>query len=99
VIFNWDEKKNNQLKKTRNISFEQIIIDIENGEILDVLVNPSVQYKNQILIVVNHNDYAYVIPSVIGEEEIFLKTIFPSRKYTNKYIRDRGGEKEDENGY
>jgi len=99
VIFNWDENKNNQLKSTRYISFEQVIIDIENGEILDVLVNPSKQYKDQILIVVNHDDYAYVIPAVISEKEIFLKTIFPSRKYTYKYISNRGGEKEDENGY
>jgi hypothetical protein len=97
MIFNWDEKKNDQLKKTRNISFEQVIIEIENNEVLDVLINPRIQYKNQILIVVNHNDYVYAIPAVIGEEEVFLKTIFPSRKYTNKYIRDSGGEKENEN--
>jgi hypothetical protein len=90
VTFNWDDKKNSVLTKTRHISFEQIIIDIENGNILDILENPNKQYKNQILIVVNHDNYAYVVPAVKSENEYFLKTIFPSRKYTLKYIVGRG---------
>ena len=31
--------------------------------------------------------YAYIVPYVENNEEIFLKTIIPSRKATNKYLR------------
>ena len=92
MIFNWDEEKNKILKKTRNISFEQVIIDIENGNILDVLENPNKEYKNQLMIIINHNNYAFAIPAVKRENEYFLKTIFPSRKYTRKYIDQIGGD-------
>jgi len=90
MVFNWDDKKNDWLKKNRNISFEQIVILIENGDILDVLVNPSKLYKGQILIIVNCNNYAYVVPAVKTEKEYFLKTIFPSRKLTMKYLHIKG---------
>ena len=35
----------------------------------------------------NIDDYAYLIPYVQEGEKIFLKTIIPSRKATNKYVR------------
>jgi len=92
MVFNWDERKNQYLKKTRNISFEQIVLAIENGDVLDVLENPHTQFKNQILIIVSYNDYAYVVPAVISEKEYFLKTIFPSRKFTNKYLKQKRGD-------
>jgi len=31
------------------------------------------------------DNYAIVVPSVENENEIFLKTAFPSRKYTKRY--------------
>ncbi len=37
------------------------------------------------------NDYAIIVPYVENDDEIFLKTAFPSRKYTKKY--DLKGEK------
>ena len=42
------------------------------------------------LFVVCIDDYAYLVPYVESEEEIFLKTIIPSRKFTKIYL---GGEK------
>lgn len=90
MVFNWDNKKNDWLKKNRNIGFEQIVISIENGDILDVLENPSKLYKGQILIIVNYNNYAYVVPAVKTDKEYFLKTIFPSRKFTIKYLHTKG---------
>lgn len=88
MIFNWNDEKNEHLKKTRNISFEEVVIAIENDDILDILENPAKQYKNQIIIIVNHENYAYAVPAVISGDEYFLKTIFPSRKFTNKYLKD-----------
>ena len=39
--FIFDEKKNDKLKKERNISFEEIICLIEMGNVLDVLEHPN----------------------------------------------------------
>jgi len=89
MVFNWDNEKNDKLKKTRNICFEDMVIAIEKGNILDILENPSKKYKYQIIIVVNFENYAYAVPAIKTEEEYFLKTIFPSRKYTNKYLKDK----------
>jgi hypothetical protein len=57
------------------------------------LENTNKKNKNQIMIVVNHDNYAFVIPAVKSEKEYFLKTIFPSRKYTLKYIIKGGGDR------
>jgi hypothetical protein len=42
-------------------------------------------------IIVNINDYAYLVPFVETESEVFLKTIIPSRKATKKYLRGGNG--------
>lgn len=89
MVFNWSDGKNEELKKSRNISFEDIVIAIENGEVLDVLENPSPKYKNQIIIVVYLENYAYAVPAIRTDKEFFLKTIFPSRKFTEKYLTDK----------
>ena len=87
MVFDWNEEKNSQLKKERDISFERIVLAIDEGCILDVLEHPNKEkYKNQILIIVNIDEYAYVVPAVKEKEYWFLKTIFPSRKYTDRYL-------------
>ena len=87
MIFDWNEEKNNQLKKERSISFETVVLKIEEGCILDVLEHTNKEkYKNQILIIINIDEYAYVVPAVKEKEYWFLKTIFSSRKYTDLYL-------------
>ena len=93
MVFNWNDEKNEYLKKTRNISIEEIVIAIENGDVLDILENPFSTYKNQIIIIVNIENYAYVVPVLKTGKEYFLKTIFPSRKYTNKYFNNKKNKK------
>jgi len=88
--FVWDEDKNKILKQQRNISFEQIVLSIENKQVVDVIENPNkVKYKGQIYIMVNCDEYIYVVPAYISDsgEECYLKTIYPSRKYTKIYLR------------
>ena len=85
--FDWDEAKNDILKKERNISFEIIVIQIVVGKLLDVLEHPNQKkYKNQKLFVVEYEGYVYLVPFVEDEEKIFLKTIIPSRNATKKYM-------------
>ncbi len=85
--FNWDNEKNEKLKSEREVSFEEVVFCIENDQLLDVLEHPNQKkYRGQKVYVVAINDYAYIVPFVDYENERFLKTIFPSRKYTKLYI-------------
>jgi uncharacterized DUF497 family protein len=87
MVFDWDEKKNKRIKSERGLSFERVVIAIEEGHILDILEHPKKdKYKDQLLIIVEIDDYAYVVPAVVSCEKYHLKTVFPSRKYTDKYL-------------
>lgn len=85
--FDWDEEKNKRLKEERDISFEEILIAIEDDRILDIIEHPNKEScPDQKIFIVNINEYAYLVPFIEDEEKIFLKTIIPSRKATKKYI-------------
>lgn len=38
------------------------------------------------MIIVNVENYAYIVPFVEDDVKVFLKTIIPSRKMTKKYL-------------
>jgi len=40
-IFRWDNEKNESLKTTRGVCFEQVVLLMEKGEILDTIENPN----------------------------------------------------------
>ena len=82
----WSERKNRQLKRDRGISFEKIIASIESGNLLDITGNPNTGYVDQKVYIVDIDGYAVLVPYVESEEEIFLKTIIPSRKATKKFF-------------
>jgi uncharacterized DUF497 family protein len=85
--FNWNSDKGEQLRQERGISFEEILFHIECGDILDILEHPNPQrYAGQRILVVAVNEYAYLVPYVEDNDEVFLKTIIPSRKATRKYL-------------
>jgi hypothetical protein len=85
--FEWDELKNGQLRAEREIGFEEIVVAIAEGKLLDILPHPNKnKYPNQRIYIIEINRYAYLVPFVEDEEKIFLKTIFPSRNATKKYI-------------
>ena len=85
--YRWNYEKNLKLKAERGISFEQVVMHIERGDILDVVQHPNQEkYPNQQLIVVDINNYAYLIPFVEDENGKYLKTIIPSRKATRDYL-------------
>ena len=87
--FDWNEKKNELLKKTREISFEEIIFSIANGKLLDVVEHPNkVKYANQKIFIVEVRSYVFVVPFVEDDEKYFLKTIYPSREATRQYLNN-----------
>ena len=81
--FNWSHEKNELLKAERGISFEEIVLLIESEHILGIEENPA--RPNQKIYILEIENYAYIIPFVESENEIFLKTAFPSRKYTKRF--------------
>ena len=89
--FNWSADKNRELIANRGVSFEQVVFYIEHGSLLDDIRHPNTRdYAHQRMFVVNIDGYAYLVPYVESENEIFLKTVIPSRKFTKLYV---GGEK------
>jgi len=80
--------KNEELIKERGISFEVVSYLIENKEILDLIKHPSSEkYPNQQIFIISYNKYAYLVLFVETKDQIFLKTIIPSRKATRKYMK------------
>jgi len=86
---NFSDEKNEVLKATRGIGFDDVVDHIISGDLLDDMQHPRSDKKHQRLYVVMVEKYAYVVPYVIDQEkkEIFLKTIYPSRKFTKLYVK------------
>ena len=86
--FAWNLEKNQQLQNERNISFEEVVYYIQKGNLLDIIEHPNLdRYAGQKMFILNIHDYAYLVPFVETDREIFLKTIIPSRKATEKYLK------------
>lgn len=85
IRWNIDKAKALQEDSSRNgIGFEDCVIAIEEGRVLDDLPHPT--RKNQRILVLEMNNYTYVVPYIVEEEGIFLKTVFPSRKHHVQYL-------------
>jgi len=80
--FEWNNEKNRYLKKTRGVCFEDVILSLEDGKLLDIVPHFNLEkYPNQKLLIITINDYTYYVPFVEDEIKVFLKNIIPSRKY------------------
>lgn len=85
--FEWSAEKNAGLKAERDVSFEEVVVAISEGKLLDIIEHPNKKrYPNQQIFIVEINHYAYLAPFTEDEQKIFLKTIIPSRKATKDYI-------------
>jgi hypothetical protein len=85
--FDWSDEKNRLLEESRGISFEEILVHIQNGGILDVLEHPNAErYPGQRIIVLNVDGYVWLVPYVKSDGVRFLKTAIPSRKATKEYL-------------
>ena len=91
-IIRYSLEKNEILKKERDIGFEDVILSIENGYLLDDIEHPNKEkYQNQniFIILVQIKNYVYLVPYVEEEDYIFLKTIIPSRQMNKKYNKGK----------
>ena len=85
--FEWNSEKNMKLKRERDVCFEDIVSAIYEGKLLDIIEHSDKgKYPNQQVYIVEFNGYAWLVPFVKNGNTIFLKTIYPDRKMTKKYL-------------
>jgi uncharacterized DUF497 family protein len=88
----WNPAKNKVLKAQRGVSFEDVVFHIMKGDMLDTTDHPNQErYPGQQIHIVAIEGHAYLVPFIEPDEEVFLKTIIPSRKATRLYSGGRGG--------
>ncbi|MCK4561014.1 MAG: toxin [Calditrichia bacterium] len=86
-LINWNREKNEWLRKNRGICFEDILFYLDNNYLIDDVKHPNqVKFSGQRMMVFNIVEYIHLILYVESEDEIFLKTIIPSRKATKNYL-------------
>jgi len=84
--FNWNIEKNSVLRKSRSISFEDIVNALNDDRLLDIIPSPT--HDDQLCFAIEVEGYVYIVPFVEEDEHtIFLKTIYPSRKHTKYYLK------------
>jgi len=69
------------------LHLKTLFLNIQLGNEVDIYDHPNLKrYPGQKVSVVLIENYAYLVP--FNENEIFLKTIIPSRKATRIYVGD-----------
>jgi uncharacterized DUF497 family protein len=88
--YEWDPQKNEWLKKERNISFEKIVFHLSQGDVWRVADHPDQEnYPGQRIYFVVVENYIYLVPHVVENDYVFMKTIIPSRKATKVYQKEQ----------
>ena len=88
--FEWNPEKNEVLKKQRDISFEQVIFHLGQGDLWRIANHPNQEKcPGQKVYFVIIEDYVYLVPHLVESDQIFLKTIIPSRKATRDYLKEQ----------
>lgn len=83
------------LKAARGVSFENVVVAVESGGLLDIVDHPNKpRYPLQRVLIVAIDNYAYLVPFVEERDYYFLKTVIPSRKATREQLQR--GEPDDE---
>ena len=88
--YEWNPDKNKLIKEERNISFEQIVYHLSQGDVWKISDHPDQKnYPGQKLYFVIVEDYIYLVPHIVDTDYTFLKTIIPSRKATKIYLKEQ----------
>ena len=87
--YKWNPDKNELLKHSRGIGFEQVVLHIEQGDLIDIIDHPDqIKYRGQKILFVKIRNYIFAVPFIKDGDDCFLKTIMPSRKATKKYLEE-----------
>lgn len=85
----FSEAKDLLLKETRGMGFKDVIVAIEEKRILGDMKHRNKRYVHQRILAIKKEEYVYAVPYVIDlkRKVIFLKTVYPSRVLTDKYMK------------
>ena len=86
----YSEEKNELLKKTRNVCFDDVKNALEENKFIAVIEHPNKKkYKQQFILIININNYGYAVPFVWNKKRniAYLKTVYPDRKLTKSYLK------------
>ena len=78
----WNPLKNEWLRITRGASFRDLT---EHGKFLGTRHHPTRVHQHMMLF--EYRGYIWLVPFVKDRKGNFLKTLYPSRKYTKLYRR------------
>ena len=85
--FRWNLEKNVELQQQRGIGFQMVVRAINEDKVLEVSLHPNQEkYPSQQIVIIELNNYVYLVPFVQDGNEVFLKTIIPNRKMKKKYL-------------
>ena len=79
----WNIEKNIELKQERDVTFEQLM----SSRFIGIEKHPK--RPNQHLMLFEYKGYVWVIPYIDEDQYYFLKTAFPNRKFTQKYLGEK----------
>ena len=79
----WNVLKDMRLKLTRGVSFNEII----HAKFLALTNHPN--RNDQRILICEYKAYLWVVPFVYEGKGIFMKTIYPSRKFKKLYEKGK----------
>ena len=87
-VYKFSHEKNARLLAERDICFESVITLLNSDQLLRIFEHPNQQkYPGQKIAEILVSDYVYMIPFIIENNgDVFLLTIFPSRKAKKRYL-------------
>ena len=87
ALFDWNDEKNEWLRRERGVTFEDVVFHLTHDGLLDTIEHPNQKrYPGQRLFIINVEGYACIVPFVEDNDVILLKSIMPSRKMTKLYL-------------
>ena len=88
----WDDEKDALLRRTRQVTFNDVVYQIEHGDgLLDEIDHPNpALHSGQRIYIVRIRDYAYRVPFEVTDLGIFVRTIYPNGDDTRYYLRQMG---------
>ena len=83
--FRWSQEKNIVLLQTRGMTFGKLI----GFRVIDTVKNKTANHAHQSLVLFDCEGYVWAAPYVDDGGYYFLKTAYPSRKFT-RFYREKG---------
>lgn len=90
--FEWNPEKNKEVKRRHGVSFEEVMIAIKKRKRVKTITHPNQKiYPGQKIMIIKIEKYMYAVPYIEDEKKRFFKTLYPSRKLTKLFMKERKG--------